>query len=114
MKELLRLADSLRKLDEIPEVTMRFWALPSTHHNIIEDLLQDEIRRTGRERNLEYDRMTNLYDQANSHLMANFWAFAWPNHDYHFHKSFAEYANCPYTCLTELADCVENIAKQIS
>lgn len=114
MRELSLLAEALRLLDESPEFTMEFWARPHKHSAVVLGQLMHEVERTARAQNLTISSLQNRFDQAHSRLMSEFWPHTWAAHEVHFHKSFEEFCNCPFTCLTEIADCVESISRGAS
>jgi hypothetical protein len=111
MREIARLAEALRLLDANPEFTMAFYERPSNHYRVVMGMLIEQISLTARTRDMQDSEAQSLMNKATSRLMSEFWDKTWPNHDVHFHKSFKEYCNCPFTCLTEICDCVEKISK---
>jgi len=38
--------------------------------------------------------------------------FCWKSHESHFHKAFDEYVNCPVTCIYELSEFLDKLAKE--
>ena len=114
MKEIAMLAEALRLLDANPEFTMAFFERPSNHYRVVMGMLMEQISLTARTRDLRDSEAQSIMNNTSSRLMSEFWPCAWPLHDVHFHKSFEEFCNCPFTCLTEIADCVEKISKGAS
>lgn len=115
MRELLLLTASLRRYDADPEFVMKFWAIQQTGAAPAFSLVSQELHSAVNQRMLDngdarVSDIQNKYDQAFSRLCSEFWGHMYPQHDSHFHKSFEEFCNCPFTCLTEIADCVEHIA----
>ncbi len=86
MRELLALSTKLREMDINPVSSMRFWNDTKRAGNVYAILLECMMHQT-----------RASYESSEQH-------------ETHFHKNFAEFCNCPFTCLTELADCVERIA----
>lgn len=111
MRELIMLAQTLRSMDDDPVSSMHFWSAPTGRDRIVMGLLMDAAALQARTQNKTMDALHATFEQAASRLMSEFWPHTWPSHDCHFHKSFAEFVTCPFTCLTELADCVEKIAQ---
>lgn len=109
MRELIRLSEELRRLDVNPISSMQFWESVKRDTSVFAILHGITLEQT----RAGYESAEQLYyrfDALISRLNQDFWTQTWPVHDCHFHKSFAEFVNCPFTCLTELADCVEKIA----
>lgn len=111
MRELITLSQVLKNMDDDPVACMHFWESPTGRDRVVLNLLMDAASIHARHQNKTMDALHASFEQAASRLMSEFWAHTWPTHDCHFHKSFNEFVNCPFTCLTELADCVEKIAQ---
>lgn len=109
MRELKLLTELLRHMDTDAQASLDIYNHPKARAHIIHGLLQESVSKSSNG-STTMDALTNKYDQANSRLMGEFWGNMYPAHDCHFHKSFTEYISCPFTCLTEIADCVERIA----
>jgi len=110
MRELELCVHLLRDMDQ-GEFTLLFFAHPEHHHETVSQVLMDSVLRTYMSAGLQQEQLQNRFDQAASRLTSEFFAHTWPTHDCHFHKSFKEYCNCPFTCLTELVDCIDKIAR---
>lgn len=110
MKELRQLTETLRSLDENGEFSLLFYGTPQNRFRTVQGLLNDIIAQTARAHNLTMDTAQHLLDTASTKLMSQFWEHTWTAHDVHFHKNFKEFCNCPFTCLTEIADCIERVA----
>ena len=126
MKEYL--TDLYRMLDEIdnnPNKSLLFFttSMPTTtltnkppdtcRFDLIVDILHSSIyNRTQLQSMDDIHKNTeeilrsidNKY-QKNQH-------FCWRSHDYHFHKSFEEYVNCPVTCLCEISEYLNKLNKE--
>jgi len=111
MIELTLLAQELRRSDEDAAFVLYMYDHPELRSRFIKDALYMRISHSPAAQLLTMAELQNVYDRALSQLMANFWEHTYPAHDCHFHKSFEEFCNCPFTCLTEIADCVEAIGR---
>ncbi len=109
MRELLALSTKLREMDINPVSSMRFWNDTKRAGNVYAILLECMMHQT-RASYESSEQLHTHFHQVLDMLDGNFWHHTWTAHETHFHKNFAEFCNCPFTCLTELADCVERIA----
>jgi hypothetical protein len=108
MRELYHTIEALKALDGNYDVIMRFLAKPEEHFALIDLTLKHHISKHI-DPELPITVMTLRYDQAMNLLHDHWWGNTYPLHDVHFHKSFEDYVNCPFTCLTEVIDCMDKI-----
>lgn len=105
MKELTLIVNDLRHLDSSYEVIMKFLNNPEHHFSVINTSIQQAIAQLHGDKS--YNELIEYYDRVINVLNDRWWDNAYPLHDSHFHRSFKDYCNCPFTSLTEITDCVE-------
>lgn len=110
MKELEELAHTLKALDSQGEFSLIFYHNPERHYQTVTDMLHITVASQHTASEMTQAQLQNRYDQALSRLMSEFWPHMYAAHEVHFHTSFDKYCNCPFTCLTELVDCVAKVA----
>lgn len=105
MKELILTISDLRHLDQSVDVIMKFLAQPNQHFDVVNNSLHQAIAQLNSDKSLH--ELYNQYNKLMTILNDKWWDHCYPLHESHFHKSFKDYCNCPFTCITEIADCIE-------
>jgi hypothetical protein len=109
VKELFSTIQELRRLDEDYKIIMQFLERPDKHFDLINMVLREQITKYF-DTQKSFNDLTNKYDAVLNMIHDNWWGNVYPVHDVHFHKSFESFCNCPFTCITEVTDCLEKIA----
>lgn len=110
MLELLNVVKTLEAMDTDVDTIMKFLATPETHFTLFDNMLKHEISRL-HDANKPISVMVDKYDQYMNMLHDKWWGNTYPVHDSHFHKNFKEFCNCPFTCITEVVDCVNKVIR---
>lgn len=111
MKEIEMLLKNLKELDsQSVDFCMAFYHKPHMHSMLITDILRSSVAQIfPQAKSIEdlHSRMDLVYHR----LVDSHWDNQYQCHDVHFHKSFEEWLNCPFTCLQEVLDFLEKICK---
>jgi len=100
--------DALNVYDNDPQKSLFFWNNPSQKIDLVKHLLLGSVMKEGLhdfEAEMKMKAIMLWFDLHYSD-------YAWPTHDVHFHTSFAQYVNCPYTCLNEISSNLEKLIKE--
>lgn len=129
-QHLLTLKQTIDHIDNDPVRSMRFWttSCSNTHegnkppddiryklvvdtlYTIEAQILNKDIVQVIQDPDFcrmvdeKLDRLDRFYQQHQE--------YTWRSHDHHFHTSFAQYVNCPITCLTEISEFLGKIVKE--
>jgi hypothetical protein len=110
MKELIDATEQMRVLDTNVEFIMNFLKQPDKHFLIVEKFINDSIVKFFNP-SQTFVQLTERRNQVMGLLNDKWWHNTYPVHDQHFHNSFESFCNCPFTCMTEIIDCLDKIAK---
>lgn len=118
--ELDLIVQQLRIADDDPVFSMGIYEHPKDRFPFLQHITSKVIVSSvnmmlATNASLDAEQMyVSRHNQVMSLLNDNFWSNMYPAHDSHFHRSLEQYLNCPFTCLTEIVDCIEKIARKRS
>lgn len=111
MKELELLLKNLKDLDsQSPEFCIQFYNKHYMHSALITDILRSSVRQLF-PNSKSIEDLYSRYDMVYNRMVDLHWDNQYQCHDVHFHKTFEEWLNCPFTCLQEILDFLEKICK---
>lgn len=110
MLELKLTIESLEALDNDANFIMIFLSQPEKHFHVVETTLKGTISKLF-DTNKPMSELYQKYDSVVNLLNDKWWDHPYALHDHHFHKSFESFCNCPFTCLTEIIDVMNKVAK---
>jgi hypothetical protein len=114
MRTALRnFAMKLHELANDVQLSIEIFNKPEMKRTLVFEILQAEIMISLLEKNkyVTTEMVDAEFKQCIDFMALYYNRHCYPAHETHFHTSFYFYVICPYTCLEEIADCIDKSLK---
>ena len=99
------LIQGILHLDEDPKLSLHFYYNPDKKREMFYNLLHHAIEHVDRTQDLGHHAA--LIQRITKWMDHRYDLYMWPCHEVHFHVTFDQYLACPFTCLDEIATCIQ-------